>query len=124
MIYHYMFSSFVITEEDDEVNFYYKKTQLCASVISCSEWCDHETDMEVYGQDEMFQETILVPVPQLLNRLFVVLQPLHGWWLCSGEYLRYHRPLHSTYPNYCEFYTHCFCCDHFRRLKKHKQQRC
>lgn len=28
MIYHYMFSSFVITEEDDEVNFYYKKT-LC-----------------------------------------------------------------------------------------------
>lgn len=49
------------------------------TLISCSDQSrDLETNVEVRGQDEVFQETIHVPHPLLPYHLFALFQPLHG----------------------------------------------
>ena len=48
----------------------FNQPAFCLSLISCS---DHEADMEVRGQDEVFQEEVNVPVswlPHHLSALF------------------------------------------------------
>lgn len=38
-------------------------------VISCSEGRDHEANVEVCGQDEVFQETLHVSIPRIPHHL-------------------------------------------------------
>ena len=48
------------------------------SLTSCSERRDLEANVEVRGQDAVFQETIHVPLPRLPHHLSALFQPVHG----------------------------------------------
>lgn len=55
------------------------------SLTSSSERRDNEANVEVHGQDEVFQEAIHVPLPRLPHHLSALFQPLYGWWIRAGK---------------------------------------
>lgn len=72
------FKKFAIWARSHHFLFAFNDQLSALSLISCSERRDHEANVEVRGQDEVFQETLHVSIPRFPHHLSAVFQPLHG----------------------------------------------